>query len=385
MAKTLEVYEVPMPDGTVQDLAIVKKGRQQSTFVDPGQPSRLSQSSGKVPGARSTVVGLSPPPGAISTRPGSRSTFPCLFRNTLAIALFGLIGTVVSSTLVGYGFARFRFPLRNFWFTVLVSTIFLPAAVTIIPTYAFFVRIGWVATWLPLIVPHYFSNAYNVFLMRQYIMTIPREMDEAAQMDGAGPIRILWSMIIPQCKSVMLAVALFHLVFAWNDYFGPLLYLSTVPDLQPISVALPRFNNIYGANPPLIQAASLMAMALPVLHLLPGPTRLHPGRRRHRRRKVVSRPCYVQSACPPADLALPQPTTPRTAKVSVQSACPHADWLFGDNDFDVHQANRYHPACRRPPPPRRLQRLRGTGCRRPHSGRSHPHSRSDCHQRVGAR
>ena len=191
--------------------------------------------------------------------------FPLLFRNTLAIALLGLIGTVISSTIVGYGFARFRFPLRNFWFTVLVSTIFLPAAVTIIPTYAFFVRIGWVSTWLPLIVPHYFSNAYNVFLMRQYIMTIPREMDEAAQMDGAGPIRILWSMIIPQCKSVMLAVALFHLVFAWNDYFGPLLYLSTVPDLQPISVALPRFNNIYGADPPLIQAASLMAMALPVL------------------------------------------------------------------------------------------------------------------------
>ncbi len=262
--KTLDVFEVPMPDGSVQNLAIVKKGRQESTFVDP---ANLDAGEIVWQGAwrtldRSWTVS---PTWSNFYKAWVLIDFPLLFRNTLAIALFGLIGTVVSSTLVGYGFARFRFPLRNFWFTVLVSTIFLPYAVTIIPTYAFFVRIGWVSTWLPLIVPHYFSNAYNVFLMRQYIMTIPREMDEAAQMDGAGPIRILWSMIIPQCKSVMLAVALFHLVFAWNDYFGPLLYLSTVPDLQPISVALPRFNNIYGANPPLIQAAALMAMALPVL------------------------------------------------------------------------------------------------------------------------
>ena len=262
--KTLDVFTVPLPDGTTKDLAIVKKGRQQSTFVDPANPQAepivwkgawrtLSRSWTAAPSWGNFYLAW------------VTIDFPLLFRNTLAIAVFGLIGTVISSTLVGYGFARFRFPLRNFWFTLLISTIFLPGAVTVIPLYAFFVKIGWVATWLPLIVPHYFSNAYNVFLMRQYIMTIPREMDEAAQMDGAGPIRILWSMIIPQCKSVILAVALFHLVFAWNDYFGPLLYLSTVPDLQPISVALPRFNNIYGANPPLIQAASLMAMALPVL------------------------------------------------------------------------------------------------------------------------
>ncbi len=262
--KTLDVFEVPMPDGSVQNLAIVKKGRQESTFIDPDNPG-----AGEIvwQGAWRTLDRTWTPSPTWSNfyEAWVKIDFPLLFRNTLGIALIGLIGTVISSTLVGYGFARFRFPLRNFWFTVLISTIFLPAAVTIVPTYAFFVRIGWVATWLPLTVPHFFSNAYNVFLMRQYIMTIPREMDEAAQLDGAGPIRILWSMIIPQCKSVMLAVALFHLVFAWNDYFGPLLYLSTVPALQPISVALPRFNNIYGANPPLIQAAALMAMALPVL------------------------------------------------------------------------------------------------------------------------
>ncbi len=262
--KELDVFEVPMPDGSVQNLAIVKKGRQESTFVDPANPAAgeiVWQGAWRTLDRSWTVS----PRWENFIEAWVLIDFPLLFRNTLSIAVLGLIGTVISSTIVGYGFARFRFPLRNFWFTVLVSTIFLPAAVTIIPMYAFFVRIGWVSTWLPLIVPHFFANAYNVFLMRQYIMTIPREMDEAATLDGAGYIRILWSMIIPQCKSVMLAVALFHLVFAWNDYFGPLLYLSTVPDLQPISVALPRFNNIYGANPPLIQAAALMAMALPVL------------------------------------------------------------------------------------------------------------------------
>ena len=184
--KTVEVYEVPMPDGTVQDLAIVKKGRQQTTFVDPANPQGepiVWEGAWRTLDRSWTVS----PTWSNFYEAWVTIDFPLLFRNTLAIALFGLIGTVVSSTLVGYGFARFRFPLRNFWFTVLVSTIFLPAAVTIIPTYAFFVRIGWVATWLPLIVPHYFSNAYNVFLMRQYIMTIPQRWTKPPRWTAPAP------------------------------------------------------------------------------------------------------------------------------------------------------------------------------------------------------
>jgi multiple sugar transport system permease protein len=261
--KTLEVYNVPMKDGSLRQLAIVKKGRQSSTFIDPSDPA-----TGEIvwQGAWRTLKRpwqLSPTWSNYSEAWKSID-FALLFRNTLSIAVIGVVGTILSSTLVAYGFARFRFPGRDFFFTVLMSTIFLPAAVTIVPTYAFFVKIGWVGSWLPLTIPHFFSNAYNVFLMRQYMLTIPREVDEAAQIDGAGPFRILLSILLPQCKSVLLAVALFHLVFAWNDYFGPLIYLTTKPELQPIAVALPRFNNIYGANPPLIQAAALMAMILPV-------------------------------------------------------------------------------------------------------------------------
>lgn len=259
-----EVYQVPMEDGTTQNLAIVKKGRQESTFVDPANPE-----AGEIVWTGSWRSLKRPwafaPTWSNYSEAWTTIDFPLVFRNTLVIALIGVFGTLVSSTLVAYGFARFRFPGRDLLFTVLISTVFLPAAVTIVPTYAFFSAIGWVGSWLPLTVPHFFSNAYNVFLMRQYMMTIPREIDEAAAMDGASPPRILWSILLPQCKSVLLAVALFHLVFAWNDYFGPLIYLSTRFDLQPIAVALPRFNNLYGSNPPLIQAASLMAMLVPVL------------------------------------------------------------------------------------------------------------------------
>ena len=127
--------------------------------------------------------------------------------------------------LVAYGFSRFRFRGRNILFLILLSTIFLPAAVTLIPTYTIFVKLGWVGTWLPLLVPAFFANAYDVFLLRQYFMTLPRELDDAAKIDGAGPLRILTSVILPQSWAVIVAVAVFHIVYTWNLYFEPLLYL----------------------------------------------------------------------------------------------------------------------------------------------------------------
>ena len=185
--------------------------------------------------------------------------------NTIALAVIGGIGTIVSCTLVAYGFARFRFPGRGFLFLLLLSTIFLPAAVTLIPTYTIFVNLGWVGTWLPLLVPAFFANAYDVFLLRQYFLTIPRELDDAAKIDGAGPLRILMSVIVPNSWPVIVAVAIFHLVYSWNLYFEPLLYLSTAPDLQPISLGLSKFNDIYGSEPQYIQAATLMTIVIPLV------------------------------------------------------------------------------------------------------------------------
>ncbi len=191
--------------------------------------------------------------------------FPRLMWNTSYYAIMTEIGVLISCTLVAFGFSRFRFPGRDFLFTLLISTIFLPGFVTLIPTYYVFQKIGWVGTWLPLIVPTFFANAYDVFLLRQFFMTLPRELDEAAMMDGAGPLRVLWSIILPQSYPVLIAVTVFHIVYAWNDYFGPLIYLSTNRKAWPISVALPIFNGLYSTEPQLIQAGALMAMVLPLI------------------------------------------------------------------------------------------------------------------------
>src|SRR5262249_28436137 len=160
--------------------------------------------------------------------------FPVLFRNTFIIAIISTIGTLISSILVAYGFARFPIPGKNILFIILISTIVLPAQATIIPLFILFTKIGWTGTWLPLLVPAFFANAYDVFLLRQYFMSVPRELDEAAMIDGAGPFRTLISVIIPQAIPAITAVTLFHFFYSWNDYFAPLVYLVGKENLYPL-------------------------------------------------------------------------------------------------------------------------------------------------------
>jgi len=264
--KDLDVYLVPI-DGTDRTLALLKPGRQQSEFVDPANPSAPAivwDGSWRTLERAWTLA----PAWQNFADVWQLIDFPVLLRNTIAIALIGMAGTIISCTLVAYGFARFRFPGRTLLFTILIATIFLPAAVTIVPTYTMFAKLGWVGTWLPLLVPTFFANAYDVFLLRQYFLTIPREMDEAASIDGAGPFRTLVSVILPQAWPVVVAVAIFHLVYSWNDFFGPLIYLSTKPELQPLAVGLQRFNGIHYRNPAYVQAGTLMTMLIPVVLFL---------------------------------------------------------------------------------------------------------------------
>ena len=261
-----DVFVVPFPDGD-RTLALVKPGRQRSDFIDPAAPA-----AGLVTweGSWRTLerAWTLSPAWQNYAEVWQLIDFPRLLFNTIAISIIGMIGVITSCTLVAYGFARFRFPGRGLLFTVLIATIFLPAAVTIIPTYTMFSKIGWVGTWLPLLVPTFFANAYDVFLLRQYMLTIPREMDEAAAIDGAGPFRTLVSVILPQAWPVIVAVAIFHLVYSWNDFFNPLIYLSTKPELQPLAVGLQRFNGIHYRNPALVQAGTLMTMVIPVILFL---------------------------------------------------------------------------------------------------------------------
>ncbi len=270
--KSVEMFTVPANtcdggdanDTSDLELALVKKGRQESTFIDPANLGR-GEFICKVSWRALDRPWQFAPTWSNYTEVWNTIDYPRLLWNTFMYAVLSNVGVLISCTLVAYGFSRFRFPGRDLMFVILISTIFLPAAVTVIPTYTFFQRIGWVGTWLPLIVPTFFANAYDTFLLRQYFMTLPRELDEAAMIDGAGPFRVLWSVILPQAYPALMAVTVFHIVYAWNDYFGPLIYLSTNRENWPISVALSTFNGIYGQKPQLIQAGALMALIAPLL------------------------------------------------------------------------------------------------------------------------
>jgi len=256
------IYNVTI-DGVTRHLMLVQPGRESSVFVDPSDPTATKV---EWQGRWRTLEQswqFSPLVENYTTV-WNQLNFPRLLTNTFGIAFLSTIGAVCSSILVAYGFARFRFPGRNVFFFVLLGTIILPNQVTLLPQYVIFTWLGWNGTWLPLIVPHFFANAFNVFLLRQYFMTIPRDLDEAAMIDGAGPFRILRTIIVPQSIPAITAVTLFHFFFAWNDFFVPLLYLANKPELQPLSIGIQQYNALYASQPTLIQASAVLAMAVPV-------------------------------------------------------------------------------------------------------------------------
>jgi multiple sugar transport system permease protein len=256
------VYNVPTAEG-MRQWALVDPRREDATFVDPAAPGngtiewqgrwRELEQAWQFDLKFENFVTV-----------WNQIHFGRLLFNTFAIAIIGTLGTLLSSTVVAYGFSRFRFPGKNGLFLLLLSTIILPFQITLIPTFAVFLGLGWTGTWLPLLIPHFFANAYNVFLLRQYFVTIPRELDEAAMIDGASPLRVLISVIIPQSIPVLTAVGLFHFFFAWNDFFQPLIYLQGNVEAQPLSVGIAVFNALFSQKPTLIQAAAVMSIFVPV-------------------------------------------------------------------------------------------------------------------------
>jgi len=150
------------------------------------------------------------------------------FVNTVVVTVFSLIGTVLSATIVAYAFARFRFPGRDIFFFITLATIMLPVEVTLIPTYLLFKNFNWIDTYLPLIVPSWFGGgAFNIFLMRQFILTLPLDLDEAAKIDGASSWRILWTIIVPLCKPAIATMATLGFIGNWNNFLGALIFLNT--------------------------------------------------------------------------------------------------------------------------------------------------------------
>ncbi|MCG5473422.1 carbohydrate ABC transporter permease [Sinorhizobium fredii] len=147
--------------------------------------------------------------------------------NSLVIAVLTVIGNVVACSLAAYAFARLRFAGRNFWFAMMLGTMMIPYHVTLIPQYVLFLDLGWVNTILPLVVPKFLaSDAFFIFLMVQFFRGIPRELDEAAMMDGCGPWRIYWKIMLPLSLPVLATAAIFSFIWTWDDFFGPLIYLN---------------------------------------------------------------------------------------------------------------------------------------------------------------
>ena len=192
--------------------------------------------------------------------------FPLWVWNSIFLTVVATTGTVVSSSLAGYAFARFQFPGKNLLFTLTLATLLLPGDVLLIPNFMLFWKLGWLNTYLPLTVPFWFGQAFFIFLFRQFFMTIPLELDEAARIDGASYPRIFWSIMIPLSGPAFATAAIIEGINQWNSFLRPLIILNN-PDKYPLSVGLRYFVVNPGDNLPkdhLLMAASVI-MTIPVI------------------------------------------------------------------------------------------------------------------------
>lgn len=248
------VYDIPV-EGEMRRLALLKKKGAKGTFANPANLEETYD----LPvgdGRRVSSIKLhwENYPQALTKVPFGRYTI-----NSLRLVITTTIGVLLSCSLVAYGFARFRARGLNVLFLVLLGTIMLPPQVTLLPTFVLFQKIGWYDTLLPLIVPAFFANAWDVFLLRQYMLTIPLEMDDAARIDGCGPLGIFWHIIVPSSMPALATVAIFHSLYSWNEFFGPLIYLRSRENWT-VPLGLQSFNSLYSRNLQLLMAASTVTM-----------------------------------------------------------------------------------------------------------------------------
>jgi multiple sugar transport system permease protein len=186
--------------------------------------------------------------------------------NTLLYAGLSTVGVLLSSIPVAYALARLRWRGRNLALIIVLAAMMLPSQVTIVPQYVMFAKLGWVGHLSPLIVPNFFGDAFSIFLLRQFFLTIPEEYSDSARCDGAGEWRILLRVVVPLARPAIAAVGLFSFLYAWNDFFGPLLYVGEARGNWTLSVALANFRSLYHVQWNLTMAATLLFM-LPVVLL----------------------------------------------------------------------------------------------------------------------
>ena len=181
--------------------------------------------------------------------------------NSCIITSLVVTGTILTSTMAGYAFARLRFPCKNVLFIVMLATMMLPSQVTMIPIFLMFRDLGWLNTFKPLTVPAWCGGgAVFIFLVRQFVMSLPVELDEAACLDGCGAIKTYWHIILPLLKPCLAVIAIFTFLGTWNDFMGPLIYLTT-PDKITLALGLQFFQGHYGVTLHYLMAISLVVMA----------------------------------------------------------------------------------------------------------------------------
>jgi multiple sugar transport system permease protein len=199
--------------------------------------------------------------GALTQVPFAR-----YFLNTLIIEAGVLVGTVLSCSLAAFSFARLRWRHKNLVFGLLMSGVMLPYAVTLIPTFLFWQHLGLVNTYVPLILPHWFgTGVFNIFLLRQFFLSIPYELDESAYIDGASPFQVYWRIILPLSKPALAVVGVFTFLGVWNDYLGPLIYLND-SDKYTLAMGLASFQGTYTAQWGYLMAAAAVVL-LPIVLL----------------------------------------------------------------------------------------------------------------------
>ena len=184
--------------------------------------------------------------------------------NTLVIVLWAMLGTTLSCAIVGYTFARGRFVGKTKLFLICIATMMLPAQVTMIPQFMLYRTLGWIDTYYPFIVPAFLGNAFFIFLFRQYFLTIPSDLEDAARIDGCGHLGTFWHIMLPMAKPIVITCLVFTFMGTWNAFMGPLVYLNSEHNYT-LAIGLSMFRDQHGSmQPNLVMAASFMMM-LPVL------------------------------------------------------------------------------------------------------------------------
>ncbi len=202
-------------------------------------------------------------PEALSYLPPETNFGLVYLKNTLIIVLLSVIGTLLSSSIVSYAFSRMKFPGRNKLFALLLATMMLPGAVTLLPQFLIFRSLGWIDTLYPLWVPAFFGSAFNIFLLRQFFLNIPMELEDAAKIDGCSYLKTFWSIMLPQIKPALAVIFLWTFLGGWNNFMGPLIYINS-PENMPLSYALQLFAGDRGGEPGFLMAFATLSM-VPVL------------------------------------------------------------------------------------------------------------------------